>query len=117
MTSAARRENSRQGEIRSANGTLTSSCGFVAKPLKLFTGTASRPPRAPSGADDLAEDSTPDVVLALRVRGGRAARGPSEELEFTLHLRSFQNSQPEALTNRLTVIWLWESQLGGFFLR
>ena len=44
-------------------------------PLKLFTGTAGVSPA------DLTKSSTDDVMLALRGRGGRDARGPSEELE------------------------------------
>ena len=55
-----------------------------ALPLKLFTGTAGGPP-APSTArfDDLAKYSTSNVLFALRAHGGRAARGPSEELEWS----------------------------------
>jgi hypothetical protein len=57
-------------------------------PLEFLTGTgASRPLRAPSGATDLAVDADFYVLLALRARGGRDARGPSQELDPLKHSR------------------------------
>jgi len=54
--------------------------------FKLFTGSAGgSPARAPSGAICLCREfSLSCNLLALRARGGRAARAPSEELEWSL---------------------------------
>ena len=47
-----------------------------------FTGTAGVPPaQAPPGALVPSNGPTTHLLLALRARGGRDARGPSEELE------------------------------------
>jgi hypothetical protein len=48
--------------------------------MQLFTGTAGAPPAMSAvGATDLTENSTLDILLALRARGGRDARAPSEQ--------------------------------------
>ena len=68
----------------------TAACGVARSPLvsgpldhssSSLGPRASRPHRAPSGAIDPGEGSTPNALLALRARGGRDARGFSEEFE------------------------------------
>ena len=55
---------------------------------ELFTGTAGGPPATSTArCEDLAKYSTSDVLFALRAHGGRAARGLSEELEWSSESR------------------------------
>ncbi len=55
----------------------------VASSLKLLIGTAGGSPAPNTGrCEDLGKRSILDVRFALRAHCGRAARGPSEELEL-----------------------------------
>src|SRR6267142_3260209 len=54
-----------------------------ARPVKLFTGTAGGPPATSTArCDDSQRAQLHTFLFALRAHGGRAARGPSEELEW-----------------------------------